>query len=156
MFLTQVPELAAEIARRGIYFVSSFSSWPRGTMANPERDKSHRESVKLLLEAGARVVPGIDLYGTDPVDELVALNELGMSRADTLVAATRTAARMIGRDGEFGTVEPGKQADLVAVAGDPTSDLAALREVRWVWRAGKRFTPEGIAEIVGSSTRIAA
>jgi imidazolonepropionase-like amidohydrolase len=125
-------------------------------MANPERDRKHRESVRLLIEAGARVVPGIDLYGTNPVDELVTLTELGLSRDDALVAATRGAAEMLGLEKEIGTVEVGKRADLVVVDGDPSRDLEALRRVRWTFHDGIRYQSEQLSGVVGSSTTIAA
>jgi imidazolonepropionase-like amidohydrolase len=43
-----------------------------------------------------------------------------------IIAATRTNAELLGLDGEVGTVEPGKQADLIVVAGDPLADPAIL------------------------------
>lgn len=156
MSLADVPELATEIARQGIFVISSVASWPRGPMANTERDKKHRQSIGLLVKAGAKVVPAIDLYGTNPVDELVALTELGLSRTDALVAATRTAAQMLRLDGEIGTVVAGMRADLVVVDGDPTQDLEALRRVRWTIHDGVRYEASQLEGVVGSSTTIAA
>ena len=60
-----------------------------------------------------------------------------MSAPAVLRAATSGNARMLHLEGEIGTIAPGLVADLVAVAGDPTADLAALRAVRLVLQAGR-------------------
>ena len=62
----------------------------------------------------------------------------GMRPAAVLEATTRSAAQLLGVDGERGTIEPGKLADLVVVSGDPY-DFADLGErVESVWKAGLR------------------
>jgi imidazolonepropionase-like amidohydrolase len=152
--LWQVPEAAKEMARRGVFYTCSVSSWPRGPRAVPERDKKHRDSLRLALDAGVKVVPGIDLYGTNPVDELVALTEMGLTREAALSAATKTAAEMLRRDDRIGTIAAGKLADLVAVEGDPTQDLEALRRVRWTMKDGVRYPAEAVALLIGRSTTI--
>jgi imidazolonepropionase-like amidohydrolase len=65
-----------------------------------------------------------------------AMQAAGMTPGEVLVAATRNAARAMGRDKDFGTVEKGKMADLLVVGGDPTADVANLRKVRYVVRGG--------------------
>ena len=62
--------------------------------------------------------------------------EHGMSAGQALVAATRGGADALGMSGEIGTIAPAKIADLIAVAGDPTCDITALRRVRLVMKAG--------------------
>jgi imidazolonepropionase-like amidohydrolase len=52
---------------------------------------------------------------------------------------TATAAELLSIGDELGTLEPGKKADIVAVAGDPLEDIKALREVRLVLRGGVEF-----------------
>ena len=59
-----------------------------------------------------------------------------MTAAQALVAATRGGADALGMGGEIGTIAPAKIADLIAVAGDPTCDITALRRVRLVMKAG--------------------
>jgi imidazolonepropionase-like amidohydrolase len=51
-------------------------------------------------------------------------------------AATGTAARLLGQEAHVGAVAAGRHADIVAVAGDPLADIAALGQVRWVMKGG--------------------
>jgi imidazolonepropionase-like amidohydrolase len=61
-----------------------------------------------------------------------------MSNAEALAAATSVAAEACGLGDRKGAAQAGKDADLLAVGGDPTRDLAALLDVRAVFRAGRR------------------
>jgi imidazolonepropionase-like amidohydrolase len=65
-----------------------------------------------------------------------AMQAAGMTPMQVLVASTRGGAAAMGIDGETGTVEKGKSADLLLVGGDPTADVANLRKVRYVVRGG--------------------
>jgi imidazolonepropionase-like amidohydrolase len=154
--LWRVPEAAKEMAARGIFYTSSASSWPRGPRPVPDRDKKHRDSLRTALDAGVKVVPSIDLYGTNPVDELVVLTEMGLSPGQALVAATRTGAEMVGLADDIGTIAPGKRADFVVVEGDPTRDIEAMRAVRWTIRSGERYAADEVERLVGRSTTITA
>ena len=60
-----------------------------------------------------------------------------MTPMEAIVAATATAARAIGLPGEVGSLQPGKHADLVAVATDPTADVRALEHVAFVMQRGR-------------------
>lgn len=92
--------------------------------------------------AGVPVALGTDagnpltLPGPSVHAELEAMEAAGLSPMDVLVAATRGGARAMGMEGEIGTVEPGKAADLLVLAADPTESARAFRELRWVVRAG--------------------
>jgi imidazolonepropionase-like amidohydrolase len=61
---------------------------------------------------------------------------LGVSPKDALLAGTRGGAEACRIDGEVGTLVPGKRADLIAVDGDPSKDIAALTRVRLVMKDG--------------------
>ena len=118
------------------------------TRAVPRRtaiDSLHRTMAANLMRvqrAGIPVVMGTDagnpltLHGPAIHAELEAMQRAGMAPMDVLVSATRNGARAMGRDAEFGTVEPGRLADLVLVSADPTRDVANLRRTRWVVRGG--------------------
>jgi imidazolonepropionase-like amidohydrolase len=69
--------------------------------------------------------------------ELAWFVKLGMSNQQALQSATVLPAEMLGMEKELGSVEPGYYADLVAVAGDPLTDIqAAITGVRWVMKGG--------------------
>jgi len=66
-----------------------------------------------------------------------AMQRDGLTPMEVLVAATRGGALAMGRLAEVGTVEDGKLADLIVVGGDPTADIAHLRDLRFVVRGGE-------------------
>ena len=72
---------------------------------------------------GAHVFPPFDV-----VVEMEYFQELGIEPLQIITAATQTAARAIGRGDEWGTLEPGKAADLLVVDGDPSQDVSVLRD----------------------------
>jgi imidazolonepropionase-like amidohydrolase len=69
--------------------------------------------------------------------EIECLAGAGLSAMEIIVAATRNAARVCGLDGELGTLELGKSADVLVVNGDPLRSLAVLTNVRLVIHAGE-------------------
>jgi len=108
----------------------------------PVRAKRHVESFQLAMAAGVTMGAGTDIFhGLGRFDalpeELGTMVQHGMSPVDALVAATRNGARALGLEHDLGTVERGKQADLLAVEGDPTRDISALRHVALVVQNGQ-------------------
>jgi len=71
-----------------------------------------------------------------------ALHHAGMPPLDILRAVTTNAAEMLGWQDRVGAVEPGKFADLVAVAGDPIADTTELERVRFVMKDGQAVRNE--------------
>jgi imidazolonepropionase-like amidohydrolase len=94
------------------------------------------------IAAGVKIACGTDApaipHGHN-AKELVALVERGMSPIQALRAATVTSAELIERDGELGRLEPGFLADVIAVAGDPTDDIRAALDVRFVMKDGRVY-----------------
>ena len=66
------------------------------------------------------------------------MQRAGMTPMQIIVASTATAARAAGVDKETGTIEEGKDADLLILSADPSIDVANFRKIRWVMRSGAR------------------
>jgi imidazolonepropionase-like amidohydrolase len=98
-----------------------------------------RESFKLARAAGVKIAFGSDA-GVFPHGEnarqLASYVRLGMSPIEALQSATRDAADLIGVSKDVSTIEPGKRADLIAVASDPLKDIRQLEAVLFVMKAG--------------------
>ncbi len=101
-----------------------------------------RANLKTLVDAGIPIATGTDagnpltLHGPAIYAEMEAMQTSGMSPMQVIVASTATAARAVGMEKQVGTVEKGKDADLVIVGGDPSADVANFRKIRHVVRSG--------------------
>jgi imidazolonepropionase-like amidohydrolase len=106
--------------------------------------------ARLLHEAGVPLAAGTDannpwvVPGSSFHRELELLVEAGIPAEEVLVMATANGARAAGLLGDRGTIEVGKRADLVLLAGDPRHHIGATREVVWVMQGGERFDPEAL------------
>ncbi len=95
-------------------------------------------SMREVVKSGAKFAIGSDgLHGAFAGD-VEYLAGFGAGAIDALRAATIQGARMIGVDGEAGSLEAGKRADIVGLEADPTEDVRALRRVSLVVQGGKR------------------
>lgn len=117
----------------------------RRTMAPPE-DWQHvrlAATAKTLSEAGVRVNLGAhgQLQGLGPHWELWGLVDGGWDNAEALRAATLNGAAYLGMDGDIGSLEPGKLAELVVVEGDPLTDIHDSAQVRHVLVRGRLLDP---------------
>jgi imidazolonepropionase-like amidohydrolase len=68
--------------------------------------------------------------------------ELGMSPMEVIKSATSRAAEMLDLQGQIGVIAPGAYADIVALSGDPLSDIKTLENVQFVMKDGKVFRNE--------------
>ena len=96
--------------------------------------------LRRAVEAGVPIAFGTD-SGVSPHGEngreFALMVAAGMTPMDAIVAATSTAAEVLGESERLGTVEAGKLADLIAVDGDPLADVGELESVDWVMKDGR-------------------
>ncbi|HEY7057427.1 MAG TPA: amidohydrolase family protein [Vicinamibacterales bacterium] len=108
----------------------------------------HADSFGRAVAAGVKVAMGTDSAVTPHGENLRELELMvagGMSPEDTLVATTRTAAELMGLEGELGTLEPGKRADLVVVDADPFDFVGLDRRIAAVYQDGRLVAGSGAA-----------
>ena len=99
--------------------------------------KAYPAGVKIAFGTDA----GVSKHGKN-ADEFELMVKYGMPASAALQAATMNAATLLGVDKEVGSIEPGKAADLIAVAGDPLADITTLKFVRFVMKDGQVFKAE--------------
>ncbi|HSP33754.1 MAG TPA: amidohydrolase family protein [Thermoanaerobaculia bacterium] len=119
---------------------------PARMAARQQRAERFREvtraNLKKVVDAGIPIATGTDagnpftLHGPAIYSEMEAMQASGMTPMQVVVSSTAIAARAMGRDKEAGTIEKGKDADLVIIGGDPSVDVANFRKVRYVVRSG--------------------
>jgi imidazolonepropionase-like amidohydrolase len=98
-------------------------------------------TIRIVRERGVRIAAGTDFVFSDRPwnlvpEEIEWLTKLGLPPMDAIVAGTRSGAEALGLGDRFGTVEPGKWADLILTDHDPLKDISELARVTWVMKAG--------------------
>jgi imidazolonepropionase-like amidohydrolase len=100
-------------------------------------------NLQLLYAAGARIAAGTDAgnigtpHGPALHREMELMMEAGMRPFDILISATRTAASVMGKDSEVGTLQKGKLADIVLLDADPVRDIRNTQKIFRVMKAGQ-------------------
>jgi imidazolonepropionase-like amidohydrolase len=107
--------------------------------------------VGRLHDAGAPIVAGTDGWGLELVRELELYQEAGMTNVEALQSATIVPAKMTGMDENFGSIAPGKVANIILVDGDVSQDINNLRHVDTVFLDGYRLNAEALREASGLS-----
>ena len=114
--------------------------------ASADRGRKRYDSlVQRVLKSGVKFAAGSDMgwaypgktRGEATAEVFPSLHDAGMPPLDVIRAITTNAAEMLGWQDRIGAVEPGKFADLVAVAGDPIADITELERVRFVMKDGR-------------------
>ena len=149
-YLADEPDLLHMMAERGTFFTPTLlvyvyhreSASPHVRTRARALYARHLESVAMAREIGVKISAGTDAGGHGhPVNarELECLVEAGMPPMEALRTATGLAAECLGWERDLGTVEAGRLADLVAVQGDPSRDIAVLQvpeRIKVVWKGG--------------------
>src|SRR5215469_15969499 len=143
----------AEMAKRGTFYVPTIDhnryyldNWQRIGYADGFQAKTkafierNLETARKAHKAGVKIAMGSDaiysMFGEN-TRELAWFVKAGMTPEAALATATVNAAELLGRPNQLGAVAPGYDADLIAVEGDPLSNIdVAIHNVRWVMKAG--------------------
>lgn len=141
------PEIFAAMAARHIALcptlaasdaTSRYRGWT-GSEPIPQAVEQNRKSFQMAMKAGVPICMGGDVgvfaHGQN-AREMELMATAGMAPANVLVAATWGNAQWLHLSDRLGAVKPGLLADLVAVEGDPTVDIRAVRHVRLVMKGG--------------------
>ncbi|HEX3352822.1 MAG TPA: amidohydrolase family protein [Terriglobales bacterium] len=136
-----------EMAEKGIYTTATLYHY----MLEEDRDlaktggqyslyKTACESFRRKVNGGVKVVFGSGVgpfpHGTQ-VKEFAQMVKCGQTPAQALRSATSLASQLMGWEDQVGSIQPGKFADLVAVSGDPLTDITELERIKFVMKGGK-------------------
>ena len=108
-----------------------------------------KKNLPLAVKSGVKIAYGTDIGEGDHTSEFALLIDNGMAPMDAIKAATSNAADLLGTSAQVGSVQAGKLADLVAVAGDPLKDPALLRHVSFVMKGGVVYRQNAEPTVAG-------
>jgi imidazolonepropionase-like amidohydrolase len=124
--------------------------------------RTKQRVVAAMQRVGIGILAGTDLGnpycfpGSSLADELALLVEAGLKPMEALQAATRNPARLLGREGDLGTVRTGKRADLLLLDGDPLRDIRNLRRIYAVVAAGRFYDRARLDRMLAEAEAAAA
>jgi imidazolonepropionase-like amidohydrolase len=121
----------------GNYNETGFAIMRRMIPVAPTIIKRAIATPELKLVFGTDAVAGA--HGRNVEDLICRVVRAGQSSMDAIITATSRNAESLGLGNTVGTIAPGMQADIIAVDGDPSRDITALRRVRFVMKAGKVY-----------------
>jgi len=121
----------------GNYNEEGFAFMEKGLALNEAMIKKAVATPKLMMVIGTDAVAGAHGHNAD---EIVArVRQGGQKPMDAIVSATSLAARSMRLEKTVGTLAPGYEADIIALDGDPSTDINAVKRVAFVMRAGKVY-----------------
>jgi imidazolonepropionase-like amidohydrolase len=136
-----------KMLEKGIYFVPTLYVYefePEEDLAasggKTSRARIHEVSFRKALARGVKIAFGTDAgpfpHGTQ-AKEFEFMTRFGMTNLQAIQAATLSGAELMGWQDRLGSIEKGKYADLIAVSGDPLTDITELERVKFVMKGGE-------------------
>ena len=152
-YLADDPDLPKMMVDQNTFFTPTFEVYEFHSTISAPHIKAraealfqiHQESLHRAVAEGVKITAGTDAGGFvhgDNAREIELMVERGLTPMQAIQTATGWAAECIGLDKEIGTIEKGKQADLLAVAGDPLKNISILRDktaIKLVMRGGVAY-----------------
>jgi len=134
------------MVRQGTYWCPTLYIYGRGGRnANSELSQFRAANFKRAVEKGVKIVYGTDIGGyawtETQTGDFALMVKWGMTPMQAIQSATLGGATVLDQQERFGSIEAGKFADIVAVTGDPTVDIAALDKMLFVMKAGVIYKP---------------
>ena len=152
------PDVADTIAEKGLFVDPTLALVRLNNLRDPERARARAaerdpdrrfEILRDMWDRGVKFVTGMDSGMTNArFDDFayipeVMVDSLGISPMEAIVCSTKTSAECLGILEETGTLEPGKDADVVVVQGDPLADIRALHSVDTILKRGSLVKRNG-------------
>ncbi len=144
-------ETIAMMVKQGVYwcptmYVGVYVAEGRAVAGNPiwkQMIDIEKRAVGKGVKAGAKIAFGTDVGGfpwtENQAKEFKLMVDAGLTPMQAIKAATMVASEMLGMQDKLGSIEPGKFADIVAVPGEPLSDVTVLEHVGFVMKEGKVY-----------------
>jgi imidazolonepropionase-like amidohydrolase len=128
-----------------VYALSEPQKYDKMTPEQRRRRETFRQGMQQIIQLanslGVKIASGFDASSPDNqgknANEIIALTLVGMTPLQAIRAATLNASELMGWQDRVGAIEAGKYADLIAVEGDPLSDVTAIQHVKFVMKGGK-------------------
>jgi len=132
---------------KGMWYVPSLYLMTKAVFRSAEEEAQSQAGIDIIIEtfrralhAGVKIAFGSDAgafdWNTTPAIQLPLMVKDGMTPVQALRSATVLAAELLQTHRDVGTIEPGKFADIIAVSGDPLTDMTLLQKVSFVMKGG--------------------
>src|SRR5277367_2838652 len=128
-----------------VYALTDPQTYNAMTPEQRQRREAFRQRIQQIIQLanslGVKIASGFDASSPEGqgknANELIALTQVGMTPLQAIRAATLNASELMGWQDRVGALDVGKYADLIAVEGDPLTDIATLQKVKFVMKGGK-------------------